>query len=314
MNSYLLRRILQIPPTLICIYTILFALSSLMPGDPVCVVYGENCERLDSETRAALREELGINRPVWVQYVDFLRRLFLLDFGMSYVHQEPVADIISYRLPQTLKLMLGGMVIGIGIGLPLGIITGSHPNSRLDHLLTLLILCGVSLPVFWQGYLAQLFLTQSKYGIRLFPTAGYGDGNIKYMILPSLVLGTGLAAVIARILRATLLDTAGQDYIQTAHAKGLPPLIILFRHQLKNALIPVTTIIGLQIGSLMTGTLLVEIVFNWPGLGRALANAVQRHDTPVLMGILTYSALVYIVVNLIIDILYVTLDPRVRYE
>ncbi len=314
MAGYILRRMVEMIPTLWMIYTILFMLGYLMPGDPVCVVYGEECERLDEATRQAIREELGLERALPAQYLDFLGRLARLDLGESYIHREPVADIIGYRLPRTLQLMAGGMLVALALGIPVGLLGGAMPHTRLDHLLTLATLLVVSMPVFWQAYLAQLYLTQSKYGVRLFPSAGYGDGDLRYMVLPALVLGLGLAAVIARILRAALIETRDEDYSTTARAKGVPVYRVVARHQLPNAFIPVLTIIGVQVGGLMTGALLVEVIFNWPGLGRALVSAILRRDTPVFMGILIYGALVYLAVNLVIDILYALIDPRIRYH
>jgi len=178
----------------------------------------------------------------------------------------------------------------------------------------ILALIGVSMPVFWQGLLAQIFLTQDKYGIALFPVAGYGDGNPYYMILPSLVLGTSLSAIIARVTRASMLEVKGLDYLKTAQSKGLRPRTILVRHHLRNALIPVVTVVGLQVAGLMTGALLTETIFNWPGLGTAIVSAIRRRDTPIIMGILILGTMVFLVVNLITDLIYALLDPRIRYS
>jgi peptide/nickel transport system permease protein len=175
----------------------------------------------------------------------------------------------------------------------------------------LIALIGVSMPVFWQALMAQLLLTQDKYGVALFPVAGYG--GLEHMVLPSIVLGTHLSAIIARVTRSAMLDIVHMDYIKTARAKGLSERTVLVRHQIRNALIPVVTVIGLQIAGLMTGSLVTETVFNWPGLGRAIGPAIQNRDTPVIMGILMFGAIAYIVVNLITDLLYAMIDPRVRY-
>jgi peptide/nickel transport system permease protein len=174
-------------------------------------------------------------------------------------------------------------------------------------------LIGVSMPVFWQALIAQHLLTQSKYGIALFPVAGYGNGDLRYMILPSLVLGTHLAASVARITRSSMLEVKTQDYLQTARAKGLRPFEILRRHHLRNALIPVVTILGLQVAGLLTGSILTESVFNWPGLGRATVAAIQDRDMPIIMGLMVYGAIIVLIVNLITDILYALIDPRIRY-
>ncbi len=314
MNKYILRRLVQVIPTLFVVFTILFILSYLMPGDPVSAALGEEYERLDRETIAQIEEELGINRPFMVQYVEFLGRMARFDLGRSFIQRQPVMDIIGYRLPRTIQLMAGGMIVALSIGIPAGIISALKQYSWVDHSLMVFALIGLSMPVFWQGLLAQLFLTQDKYGIALFPVAGFGDGNLWYMVLPSLVLGTSLSATTARIMRSSMLEIQGADYLKTARAKGLSSRVVLIRHQLRNALIPVVTVIGLQIAGLMTGALVTETIFNWPGLGRAIVPAILKRDTPVIMGILIFGAVIFIVANLIIDLMYAILDPRIRYK
>ncbi len=314
MTKYIGRRILQMIPTFWIIFTISFALAYLMPGDPIRATLGEEYQRLDPEEIAQMEERLGLNRPFIVQYGDFLWRTVRLDLGQSFVLRENVSDIIGYRLPRTLQLMLGGMFVSLLIGIPTGVISALKQYSWVDHAVVFVALIGLSMPVFWQGLLAQLFLTQSKTGIALFPVAGYGDGQIIYMVLPSLVLGTSLAAVITRITRASMLEVRGMDYLKTAHSKGLPRYTVLLQHHLRNALIPVITVIGIQISGLMTGSLLTETIFNWPGLGRAILPAIQTRDTPVIMGILIYGAIIVLVVNLVTDLIYAVVDPRIRYS
>lgn len=313
MTKYIARRLAQMIPTIFVIFTVLFLLSYLMPGNPLSAVLGEEYERLSEEEVQRLEDELGINRPFLVQYADFLGRMLRLDFGRSYILREDVIDIIGYRLPRTLQLMTGGMLVALAIGIPAGIIAALKQYSWVDHSLMIIALIGVSIPVFWQGLLAQLFLTQERYGIALFPVAGYGDGNLWYMVLPSLVLGTNLSAVLARVTRASMLEIQGQDYLKTARSKGLPDRLTLFRHHLRNALIPVITVIGLQIAALMTGSLVTETIFNWPGLGRAIVPAIQTRDTPVILGILVFGAMIFLVVNLITDLIYAIIDPRIRF-
>ncbi len=314
MTKYIARRILQMIPTLFIIYTITFALTYLMPGDPLRASLGEEYNRLDPATIAAIEEELGLNRPFLVQYTDFLFDMLRLDLGKSYIQKENVVDIIGYRLPRTMQLMVGGMIVSLALGIPAGIISAVKQYSWIDHIVVFVALIGLSMPVFWQGLIAQLLLTQSKTGIAIFPVAGYGNGQIIYMVLPSLVLGTSLAAVISRITRASMLEVRGQDYLKTAMAKGLRNRTILFTHQMRNALIPVLTVVGLQVAGLMTGALLTETIFNWPGLGRAIVPAIQTRDTPVIMGILIYGALIILIANLITDLLYAFVDPRIRYS
>jgi len=312
-TKYVIRRILQMIPSLFVILTVIFALSYLMPGDPLGVILGEEYNRLPPERIAELEEELGLNDPFHVQYVEFLGQMLRFDLGRSFILQEDVIDIIGYRLPRTLQLMFGGMIVALAIGIPAGVIAALKQYSWVDHTLMIIALIGVSMPVFWQGLLAQLFLTQDKYGVAIFPVAGYGGGDIYYMILPSLVLGTSLSAVIARVTRASMLEVNGLDYLKTARSKGLPGRLVLFRHHIRNALIPVVTVVGLQVAGLMTGALVTETIFNWPGLGRAIVPAIQSRDTPVIMGILIFGTVIFLIMNLITDLIYAALDPRIRY-
>jgi peptide/nickel transport system permease protein len=312
-TKYIARRLFQMIPTLLVIFTILFVLRYLMPGDPLKAALGEEYNRLDPETIAALEVELGINRPFFVQYFDHLGAMLRLDLGKSYIEKENVVDIIGYRLPRTLQLMLGGIAVGLLIGIPAGIVSALRQYSWIDHLLMVIALIGLSMPVFWQGLMAQLLLTQSKTGVAIFPVAGYGDGNLWYMVLPSLVLGTNLSAVVARITRTSMLEVRGQDYLKTARAKGLTGREVLFRHHIRNALIPIITIIGLQFGGIMGGALVTETIFSWPGLGRVIVRAIQTLDTPVILGVLTFGALTFMIANLITDLIYAAVDPRIRY-
>lgn len=314
MAKYLARRLLQIIPTLFIIYTIVFALAYLMPGDPLGAILGEEINRLTPEERAAIIEEMGLNRPFHVQYFEFLGDMLRFDLGRSYIQRQDVIDIIGYKLPRTLYLMLGGMIVALVVGVPAGIVSAIKQYTWMDNLLMLIALIGVSMPVFWQGLIFQLLFTQSRTGIALFPVAGFGDGNPYYLVLPSIVLGTHLSATIARVMRSSMLEVAGMDYINTARAKGLSNQTVLFKHHMRNALIPVLTVVGLQIAGLMTGALVTETIFSWPGLGREITPAILRRDTPVIMGIMLLGAITYLVVNLITDLLYAALDPRITYK
>jgi peptide/nickel transport system permease protein len=314
LGRYIGRRLLQIIPTLFIIYTIVFALAYLMPGDPLGAILGEEINRLPPEEREAIIEELGLNRPFHEQYFDFLGDMLRFDLGRSFIQREDVIDIIGYRLPRTLYLMFGGMIVALIIGVPAGLVSAIKQYSWIDHFLMLMALVGVSMPVFWQALIFQLLFTQSQTGIALFPVGGFGDGNPYYLILPSIILGTHLSATIARVMRSSMLEVAGMDYINTARAKGLSGRAILLRHHMRNALIPVLTVIGLQVAGLMTGALVTETIFNWPGLGRVITPAILQRDTPVIMGIMLLGAITYLVVNLITDLLYAALDPRITYQ
>jgi peptide/nickel transport system permease protein len=299
---------------LIGILTALFILAYLMPSDPLRAVLGEQYRRLDPAVVEGIREELGLNKPFLMRYTEYLGQVLRGDLGRSFVLEENVSDIIAYRFPRTLQLMFGGLLVGVCIGIPAGIIAAQKQYTWVDHALMVISLIGVSVPIFWTALLAQLFLTQSKYGIALFPVAGYEDGSLIHLVLPSLVLGTNLSATLARVTRAAMLEVKGQDYIVTAHSKGIAPRIVLLRHQLRNALVPIITVVGLDIGYLLGGSVVTETIFNWPGLGRAVVPAIERRDTPVILGILIFGSFLFIIINLLTDLLYAVINPRIRYS
>jgi peptide/nickel transport system permease protein len=312
MTVYIVRRFLQAIPTLIGVYTVIFALAYLMPGDPVRAVMGESFRRATPETIEGIRQELGLNDPFIVQYLRFLGRTLRFDLGQSYVLDEDVNDILGYRLPNTIQLMIGGLLIAVIVGVPVGIWAAEKQNTWIDYTFTFFAVIGVSMPIFWQAILAKMFLTQDKYGVALFPVSGFVEGQIQYYILPWLILGLNLSALIARVTRASMLEVRSQNYIVTARAKGLHYRMVLLRHQLRNALIPVITVIALDIAYLLGGSVVTETVFSWPGLGRAVIVAIQRRDTPVIVGVLVFGAVLFMVINLITDIIYAFVDPRIR--
>ncbi len=305
---------MQVIPTLLGILTVLFILAYMMPSDPLRAVLGEQYRRLPPEVVEGIREEMGLNKSFIERYGDYMGQILRGDLGRSYILEENVSDIIAYRFPRTLELMAGGLIVGLLIGIPAGVIAAQKQYQWADHVLMVISLIGVSVPIFWLALLAQLFLTQSKYGIALFPVAGYEDGSVIHMILPSLVLGTNLSATLARVTRSAMLEVKGQDYIVTARAKGLAERVILVRHQLRNALIPIITVIGLDIGYLLGGSVVTETIFNWPGLGRAVVPAIERRDTPVILGILIFGAFLFIIINLLTDLIYALINPLIRYN
>lgn len=313
MTLYIIRRLVQVIPTMIGIFTVLFILAYLMPGDPVRSVLGEEYKRLSPEVVEGVREQLGLNDPFLVRYVKFLGQMARLDLGKSFILKQDVWDIIGYRLPRTLQLMAGGMFVALIIGLPAGIIAAEKQYTWVDHALMVIALLGVSMPVFWLALLGQMLFTQDKYGIALFPVAGYEQGSLIHMVLPSLILGTNLSATIARVTRSSMLEVRGMDFITTARAKGLPYRVVLLRHQLRNALIPIITVVALDVGYLLGGSIVTETIFNWPGLGRAIVPAIQRQDTPVILGILVFGAFLFVVINLLTDLIYALVNPRIRY-
>jgi peptide/nickel transport system permease protein len=265
------------------------------------------------EVVEGVREQLGLNDPFPVRYLKFLGQMARLDLGKSFILKQDVWAIIGYRLPRTLQLMAGGMFVALLIGLPAGIIAAEKQYTWVDHALMVVALLGVSMPVFWMALLGQMLFTQDKYGIALFPVAGYEQGSLIHMVLPSLILGTNLSATIARVTRSSMLEIRGMDFITTARAKGLPYRVVLLRHQLRNALIPIITVVALDIGYLLGGSIVTETIFNWPGLGRAIVPAIQRQDTPVILGILIFGAFLFVVINLLTDLIYALVNPRIRY-
>jgi peptide/nickel transport system permease protein len=312
-SKYLIRRVLQMVPTLWGVATVLFILAYLMPSDPLRAILGEEYRRVSPEVLEGLKEELGLNKPFLQRYGDYMGQLLRGDLGKSYVLEAQVIDIIGYRFPRTIQLMLGAMIVSLIIGLPAGILAARFQYSWVDHGLMIFSLIGVSLPVFWIALIAQLVLTQERYGIALFPVAGYEGGSVLHMMLPSLVLGSNLAASLARVTRAAMLEVQSQDYMRTARAKGLRARQVTLGHQLRNALIPIITVIALDIGYLLGGSLVTETVFNWPGLGRAVVPAIERRDTPVILGILIFGSVLFVVINLLTDLLYAVINPRIRY-
>lgn len=308
-----MRRSLWAIPTLLGVFTVIFLLTYLMPGDPIRAVMGEQYKRADPATIERVRESLGLNDPWYSQYGRFLLRTAQLDLGKSYVLDEQVSEIIGYRFPRTLQLMSAALLVAVLVGIPSGILAARYQYSWIDHTLMLVALLGVAMPVFWQAVLAKIFLTQDTYGVALFPVAGYGGGNPYYLVLPSLVLGTHLSATIARVMRSSLLEERRKDYSRTARSKGLTERAVIFRHELRNALIPVVTVIGLDVGYLLGGSVVTETVFNWPGLGRAVINAISRRDAPVIIGTLVFGALLFVAVNIVIDVIYAIINPQIRY-
>ena len=314
MVPYIARRLFWAVPTLLGVFTIIFMLTYWLPGDPVRAIMGDQYRRADPETIERVRERLGFNDPWYEQYGRFLWRSSRGDLGQSFVLDESVRDILAYRFPRTLQLMAAALLVAILVGIPAGIVAARYQYSWIDHTLMLVALLGVAMPVFWQAILAKIYLTQDTYGVALFPVAGYGDGALINMVLPSLVLGTHLSATIARVMRSSLLEERGKDYSRTALSKGLTQNAVIFRHQLRNALIPVVTVIGLDVGYLLGGSVVTETVFNWPGLGRAVVNAILRRDTPIVIGTLVFGALLFVIVNLLVDLLYAAINPQIRYR
>lgn len=284
--------------------TLVFLMLHLVPGDPVAVMLGERATAADQE---ALRHQLGLDRPLWQQYLHYLGSLLHGDMGQSLFLQRPVADLIAARFPYTAMLALLAMLVAVMIAFPLGIWAAVRAGRWPDQLAMTLSLIGVSIPNFWLG--PMLILLFSLW-LGWLPVSG-ADAPWAW-VLPAITLGTALAAILTRMLRASLLEVLHEEYVRTALAKGVSPRRVVLRHALFNALLPVVTVLGLQLGTLLGGAVITEVVFDWPGLGQLLVESIQRRDYPVVQGVILVIATAYVVVNALTDWLYGWLDPRVR--
>ena len=305
MIIYIVRRLALVVPVMLGVSLVTFLMSHLVPGDPVAVMLGTNAT---AENRAAIREQLGLDDPLYVQYWRFVSHAVRGDLGTSIRSRQPVLTEIRNRVSSTLQLTLSAMALAIVVGLGLGIAAAGTKNRFAEAGIMSFALAGISVPTFWSGILLILL-----FGLKLrwLPIAGSGP---KALILPSITLAAPAAAVIARMTRSTMLEVLNQDFIRTARAKGARERVVVVRHALRNALIPVMTIIGLQFGGLLTGAVIVESVFSRPGLGRYAITAISSRDFPEIQGIVLLAAVVYVFVNLAVDLLYAVLDPRIRYQ
>ena len=314
MTKYIYRRLLLLFPMLLGVSAFTFLLLQVVPGDPVTAAYGLDIENMDPGQVERIREQLGLNDPLPVQYLRYLGRLLQGDMGRSISTRRPIATDLLQRYPATMILALASLLIVVTIALPLGVLSARYRNSWIDHLAMLISLFGVSMPNFWVGIM--LILLFALY-IPLFPSYGMRpglEGTLKSLILPALTLGTSLAGLVTRLTRSSMLEVISQDYIRTARAKGLSERQVLIKHGLKNACIPVITVLGLQFAGLLSGAVIVERVFAWPGIGRFAVDAISRRDYPVIMGTVLIFATTFVVINLLLDILYVYVDPRIRYD
>jgi peptide/nickel transport system permease protein len=296
------------------VVSIVFFLGRLIPGDPAAVMAGAQASAEDIEQ---MRRLMGLDKPLYEQYVRWFVRLLWGDLGRSIFLDRPVTTAIAERLEPTLLLTAFSLVVAICIGIPVGVISGAYPNTWLDKMLTVIATLGVSLPAFWLGLnLIYLFAITLK----LFPPGNYValstsfTKNLYYLILPSFSLGFGQSALIARMLRSCMVEVLAQDYIRTARAKGLTERVVVYIHALRNAMVPTSTVIGITVATLMGGAVITETVFNIPGIGRLIISSVLRRDYPVIQGVVLFIALVYVIMNLLVDVLYCFIDPRIRYE
>lgn len=304
MIPYLARRLLGLIPVALGVATITFALIHLVPGDPVVAMLGDMASPADV---AGMRHELGLDLPLWRQYVSFVAGVAVGDLGESISTHQPVARLIRRRFPATLELAAAGLIVAIVIAFPLGIIAGADPGGPADLGAMGFAILGISVP---HLYLGPLLMILFSLDLRWLPLTG--RGGLPHLVLPAITLGTALAAILARMLRQSLVQVRESDYMRTAIGKGLSPMAALMRHGLRNALTPVVTLLGLQAGALLTGSIIVEMIFSWPGLGRLLMTAISARDYPLVEGCVLTFALTYVVVNMATDVVYGVIDPRIR--
>lgn len=305
MVAYLIRRILLFIPTLFAAVTLVFLIFRLVPGDPAQLAAGESAPQSVVD---AIRKDMGLDKPILVQYVNYLADISRGDFGFSRVYQQGALDQILDRLPATVLLAATAMVIATLLGVTLGVISAVRPSSWVDYLSMLGAVGGVSFPAFWLGLMLIIVFSVN---LDLFPVAGFqGPESI---VLPAVTLAAHQMAVLARTTRSSMLGVLAQDYIRTARAKGLRERLVVLRHGLRNAMIPTITIAGMQLGYLLGGSLVVETVFAWPGLGRLMIDSIQLRDYAMIQAIVLVFAVMMLVVNLLVDVLYGVIDPRVTY-
>src|SRR5437764_547408 len=307
MTQYIIRRFLQLIPIAFGILTLVFSLIHLIPGDPAVQIAGEGARPQDV---IAIRKALGLDQPLWTQYVNYLTHVLRGDLGKSFQTNESVTIQIRELYPATIELALGAMFIALLVAFPLGIVSAIYRNSWIDNVARFFALIGVSMPSFWFG---PLLIIAFAINHTWFPVSGREEG-LKSLVLPSLTMGLALSAILTRMIRVSVAEELNQLYVTTAIAKGVTRMKAIFRHALKNAMIPVITVLALQFGSLLTGAIITEQIFSWPGLGRLLIQSITTRDYPQVQASILVIALTYILVNFASDLLYGVVDPRVKLE
>jgi peptide/nickel transport system permease protein len=333
MTSYIIRRVLSLIPTLLGVSIIVFLFLRMIPGDPALALAGEHATEANVER---IREEFGLNKPLPAQYILYMGKVLRGDLGRSILSRRPISDEITARFPATIELSFCAMVVALMVGLPAGIVSATKRNSLFDNAAMVGSLLGISMPIFWLGLMLNwMFAVQLGW----LPSVTRLDSNIelqritnliivdsiltgnaaallngmKHLVLPAVALGTIPMAIIARMTRSAMLEVLEQDYVRTARAKGLSERVVTLRHALANALLPVITILGLQVGVLLSGAVLTETIFAWPGIGRWLYLSILSRDYPIVQGMALFITLIFLVVNLLVDVSYALVDPRIRY-
>lgn len=308
MLKYALSRLLGTLPVLFGVTLLVFAMTWLTPGDPLFALLGDAAQGVSQQALQELRQQLGLDRPLPLQYLDYLAGLARGDLGTSIRSGRPVLVEITDRFPATAELALAGLAVALLLGLGLGVLAAVYRRSWLDVLAVVVALLGVSVPVFWSGFLLMTF-----FALDLGWLPASGRGSWRHLVLPALTLGLSSAAFIARISRASVIEALGQDHVRTARAKGVAPRRVVLRHALRNAMLPIVTVVGLQLGGLLGGAVLTESVFAWPGVGRMLVEAIGTRDMPLMQGTVLFVSLLFILVNLLVDLSYAAINPRIRY-
>ncbi|MEO3999430.1 ABC transporter permease [Mesorhizobium sp. CAU 1732] len=334
MASYLVRRLIGVIPVLLMVSLMVFALTQLAPGDPVSMLVSDETS---AEDRQRIVEAWGLDRPAPVQYLSFLQNAVTGDFGSSFRYREPVLDLVLARLPASIELAIYATLLAVLIGIPLGVLSAARPNSLLDNAGSLVGFFGVSMPNFWLGILLILVFAgtfnvlpsggREPWGMDLPSITGFLTIDaliqgrfdafwtaLRHLALPAIVLGTSMTGIIMQLTRATVAESLREDYVMTARAKGLSERVVLWRHAFRNALVAVVTIIGLEFGALISGAIIVETVFSWPGIGMLLIQSITYRDYPLIVGLVLVYTTLFVLVNVLIDILYTTIDPRIRMK
>lgn len=306
MGRYVVRRVLQAVTVMIGALILSFILLRIVPGDPAVLMLPETAT---PEEIAQMRESLGVNEPLSTQFLVYLKQVVTGDFGLSFRRQTPALPLTLRYLPATFLLATASLVLTILISIPLGILAALKQNGWLDNMVGVVALLGQSMPTYWLGILLILLFSVQ---LRVLPTSGYGEW--RHLILPAVTLAFSQVALVTRLTRSNLLEVVRQDYIRTARAKGLAQRTVIFKHALKNALIPVVTVLGLQVGNVLGGAIITETVFAWPGAGSLLVSSIGFRDYPVVQVMVLISAAVFVVINLAVDLFYVLLDPRIAYD
>lgn len=304
MLKVIVRRVIDMVPTLFVVATVVFVITRVIPGDPAAVMLGPQAS---VEAIENMRAQLGLSDPMYLQFFNYMMDLLRGDLGVSIYYKEPVTSLILERFPNTLLLSICALTLALAVGVPAGIVSATKQYSIYDYVFMFLSLLGVSMPIFWLGVMLVLFFSVN---LGWFPATGMG--TFKHLILPSVTLSTISMATFARITRSSMLEVVRQDYIKTARAKGLRESIVIWKHALKNAIGPLLTVLGLQISMMLGGAVLTETIFSWPGMGRLIIDAIEKRDFMVVQGTVLFIAVIFVVVNLIVDLLYMAINPRVK--